>query len=199
MSFNNLTYLPTNIGYELSNLEVLSIQYNKIRSLPTSIGEMRSLRHLDAHFNELHGLPPLIGKLKNLETLNLSSNFTDLAELPHTIGDLTELRELDLSCNQIHSLPLSFARLNKLMKLNLDQNPLVFPPMEVVSEGVEAIRLFMVKRWHGSTSEDQEDHQLNAPDMNCTVSTRYHFVEQFCFRCFQDCFRIHNGNWREVS
>ncbi|OWM90531.1 hypothetical protein CDL15_Pgr014834 [Punica granatum] len=182
VSFNNLAYLPTDIGYGLFNLEVLSIQYNKVRSLPTSIGEMKSLRHLDVHFNELHGLPPSIGKLRNLRTLNLSSNFTDLTELPDTIGDLTELKELDLSSNQIHTLPLSFARLNKLMKLNLDQNPLVFPPVEVVSEGIEAIRLFMVKRQPRAFSEG-EDGELARQDES-----------------WMDCFRMHdNSNWREVS
>lgn len=198
VSFNNLVYLPTNIGHELSGLRVLSIQYNKIQSLPSSICEMRSLRHLDAHFNELHALPPLIGRLKSLETLNLSSNFTDLTDLPHSIGDLTELRELDLSSNQIHSLPVTFARLSKLVKLDLDQNPLVFPPMEVASEGVEAIRQFMAKRWHGSIPGEQEG-QLTAPDTSWTAGAGCHFVEQLCYRCFQDCFRVHNGHWREVS
>lgn len=147
MSFNNLTYLPTNIGCELVNLKKLKINLNKIRSLPTSIGEMRSLRHLDAHFNELRGLPFAIGRLTNLETLNLSSNFSDLRELPETIGDLTNLRELDLSNNQIQALPVTFGRLDNLNKLNLDQNPIVIPPMEVVKEGTEAVKEYMAKRW----------------------------------------------------
>lgn len=198
MSFNNLVHLPTDIGYELSNLQVLYLQYNKIQSLPASITEMRSLRHLSAHFNELQGLPPLIGKLKNLETLNLSSNFTDLTELPHTIGDLTELRELDLSINQIQALPLSFARLHKLIKLNLDQNPLVFPPMEVVCKGIEAIRLFMSKRWHCAASKEEEG-QLMAPDASWRLSTRLHLIQQLFLRCFLDCFRIHSSSWHEVS
>ncbi|KAL5183213.1 Plant intracellular Ras-group-related LRR protein 1 [Glycine soja] len=51
--FNSLTYLPTNIGYELLNLQKLMIQLNKIGSLPSSVCEMKSLRYLDAHFNEL--------------------------------------------------------------------------------------------------------------------------------------------------
>ncbi|URD75459.1 hypothetical protein MUK42_20052 [Musa troglodytarum] len=146
-SYNELTYLPTNIGFELQNLEKLRIHLNKIRSLPTSVCEMRSLRFLDAHFNELRGLPYAIGKLTNLEILNLSSNFSDLQELPATFGDLINLRELDLSNNQIHALPDTFGRLDKLTKLNLDQNPLVIPPSEVVTQGVEAVKDYMAKRW----------------------------------------------------
>lgn len=146
-SFNSLSYLPTNLGKGLENLQRLSIHLNKIRSLPSSIGEMSSLRFLDAHFNELCGLPDEIGRLTNLEILNLSSNFTDLRELPDTLGELTNLKELDLSNNQIHTLPDTFGRLDKLNKLNLEQNPLVIPPWEVVSQGVDAVKTFMSKRW----------------------------------------------------
>ncbi|KAA8542221.1 hypothetical protein F0562_023617 [Nyssa sinensis] len=163
-SFNRLTYIPTNIGYELVNLRRLSISLNKIRSLPTSIGGMSSLRLLDVHFNELRGLPLSIGRLTNLEILNLSSNFTDLTELPDTIGDLTNLRELDLSNNQIHALPVTFGRLDKVTKLNLDQNPLVIPPMEVVTEGVEAVKVFMAKRWLDILVEEEHKNMLEVKE-----------------------------------
>ncbi|KAG6746070.1 hypothetical protein POTOM_050583 [Populus tomentosa] len=164
VSFNCLTYLPTNIGHEMSHLQRLSIQLNKISSLPTSIGEMRSLRHLDAHFNELCGLPPAIGKLTNLETLNLSSNFSDLKELPETFGDLTNLKELDLSNNQISALPDSFGRLDNLTKLNLDQNPLVIPPPEVIKEGVEAVKIYMAKRWIDILVEEERKNMLEVQE-----------------------------------
>ncbi|XP_047341774.1 plant intracellular Ras-group-related LRR protein 1-like [Impatiens glandulifera] len=156
VSFNRLTYLPTNIGHELVNLERLSIQLNKIRTLPTSVGDMRSLRILDAHFNELRGLPNTIGKLLNLEILNLSSNFNDLTELPETISLLTNLKEVDLSNNQINALPDSFGRLDNITKLNLEENPLVVPPKEVVREGVEAVMVFMAKRWLDRLVEEEE-------------------------------------------
>lgn len=160
MSFNNLTYLPTNIGYELVNLQKLSVQLNKIRSIPSSVCEMKSLRCLDAHFNELNGLPIGIGRLNNLDTLDLSSNFSDLKELPDTFGDLTNLRELDLSNNQIHALPDTFGRLDNLTKLNVDQNPLAIPPVEIVKEGVEAVKLFMAKRWLEILAEEERKSML---------------------------------------
>uniref|UniRef100_A0A1J3HHB3 Plant intracellular Ras-group-related LRR protein 3 n=1 Tax=Noccaea caerulescens TaxID=107243 RepID=A0A1J3HHB3_NOCCA len=154
-SFNNLTSLPANIGYGLLNLERLSIQLNKIRFFPNSICEMRSLRYLDAHMNEIHGLPNAIGRLTSLEVMNLSSNFSDLTELPDTISDLANLRELDLSNNQIRVLPDSFFRLEKLEKLNLDQNPLEFPPQDMVNQSAEAVREFMRKRWEEMVEEEQ--------------------------------------------
>ncbi|KAL2321769.1 hypothetical protein Fmac_026148 [Flemingia macrophylla] len=154
-SFNSLTYLPTNIGYELVNLQKLLVHLNKIRSLPSSVCEMKSLRYLDAHFNELRGLPIAIGKLTNLEVLNLSSNFSDLQVLPETFGDLISLRELDLSNNQIHALPDTFGRLDNLTKLNLEQNPLEVPPMEIVNQGVQAVKSFMVQRLIDILAEEE--------------------------------------------
>ncbi|XP_045790536.1 plant intracellular Ras-group-related LRR protein 1-like [Trifolium pratense] len=161
-SFNSLTYLPTNIGYELQNLQKLLVGLNKIRSLPSSVCEMKSLRYLDARFNELHGLPIAIGKLTSLEVLNLSNNFSDLQELPETFGDLSSLRELDLSNNQIQALPDTFGRLDSLTKLNLDQNPIELPPMEVVNEGILAIKSYMSERWLDILAEEEKKntHEL---------------------------------------
>lgn len=167
-SFNELVYLPTNIGYELVNLQKLLVHLNKLCSLPTSICEMRSLRHLDAHFNELCGLPPAIGRLTNLEILNVSSNFNDLTELPDTIGDLINLKELDLSNNQIHALPGTFGRLDKLTKLNLDQNPLVIPPMDIVNIGVEAVKEYMAKRWLDMLVAEEERSMLEINEQSQT-------------------------------
>lgn len=168
MSFNNLTYLPTNIGHDMLYLQKLSVQLNKIRSLPTSVCQMKSLQHLDAHFNELRGLPLAIGYLTNLETLNLSNNFSDLMELPETFGDLMSLRELDLSNNQIHALPDTFGRLDNLEKLNLDQNPLLIPPPEVVKEGVEAVKIFMAKRWLDILVEEERKSMIEKEEQEQT-------------------------------
>ncbi|KAL9227480.1 hypothetical protein vseg_003164 [Gypsophila vaccaria] len=165
-SFNHLGYLPTNIGYELVNLRKLLVPYNKIRSLPTSVGEMKSLQNLDLHFNELHGLPVTIGKLTTLVTLNLSGNFSDLKELPETFGDLLNLEELDLSHNQIHMLPYSFCKLEKLRKLNLDQNPIVIPPPRIVSEGVQAVKIFMAKEWAEFLREEEERSRQGTQELS---------------------------------
>lgn len=168
VSFNALTYLPTNLGFELVNLQKLSVQLNKIASLPTSICEMGSLQSLDAHFNELCGLPEAIGKLTNLETLNLSSNFADLQELPDSFGLLTNLKEVDLSNNQIHALPDTFGRLDKLTKLNLEQNPLVIPPMEIVNQGVEAVKSYMAKRWFDILVEEERRSMVDVNEQEQT-------------------------------
>ena len=154
-SYNALAYLPTGIGLELVHLQTLRVHLNKLRSLPSSVCEMRSLRLLDAHFNELRGLPAAIGRLSALETLNLSSNFSDMRDLPPSFGDLAGLRELDLSNNQIRALPDCFGRLGRLERLCLDQNPLAVPPPEVVDKGVGAVKEYMAARWAEAVAEEE--------------------------------------------
>jgi Leucine-rich repeat (LRR) protein len=168
-SYNGLTYLPTNIGFELVNLQRLWVHMNKLRSFPSSICEMQSLYLLDAHFNELCGLPSAIGKLSSLEILNLSSNFSDMKELPFSFGDLLNLRELDLSNNQIHALPDSFGRLDKLEKLNLEQNPLAMPPAEIVNQGVDAVKEYMSKKWLDALLEEEERSMAAAESMQAST------------------------------
>lgn len=162
VGFNNLTFLPTNIGYGLVNLQKLSVHLNRIRALPKSVCEIPSLRYLDAHFNQLHGLPSAIGRLQNLEVLNVSSNFKDLTELPETIDKLSNLRELDLSNNQIRFLPDCFFELQNLTKLNLDQNPLIIPPIDIANKGVETVREFMMKRHLDMLAALEQRRQVEA-------------------------------------
>lgn len=156
-SYNILRYLPTNIGYELQNLRKLLIHLNKLRSLPSSVGEMSSLRYLDAHFNELNGLPSSFGRLTNLEFLDLSSNFADLRELPPTFCNLINLKELNLSNNQISALPDAFGRLQNLKKLDLSQNPLEMPPKEVVKQGVSGVTSYMAARLVNIMNEEEKE------------------------------------------
>ncbi|XP_076939457.1 plant intracellular Ras-group-related LRR protein 9-like [Bidens hawaiensis] len=153
--FNQIKYLPSNIGYGLVNLRKLSMPLNKLRSLPSSIGEMTYLQILDVHFNSLRGLPPSIGMLKRLEILNVGSNFNDLTELPETIGSMTSLRELDICNNQIQQLPITFGRLVNLRRLVVDHNPLMVPPPVVVAEGVEAVKVYMSKRLYDWIVEEE--------------------------------------------
>lgn len=161
-------FLPTNMGYGLVSLQKLSIPLNKIRALPNSIREMKSLRYLDAHFNALHGVPLGIGKLTNLEVLNLSSNFSDLTELPETIGDLINLRELDLSNNQLRVLPETIYQIQNLRILNLELNPLIIPPQEIISQGIETIKEYMMKR---RLEILQAEHQRSLDEENKETQT----------------------------
>lgn len=148
-NFNKLTLLPDTIGFELLSLKKLSVNSNKLVFLPYSISHATALRVLDVRLNCLRSLPEDLENLVNLEILNVSQNFQYLIELPYSIGLLMSLVELDVSYNKISELPTSLGCLRKLQKLRVEGNPLVSPPLEVMEQGLQAVRQYMSEKING--------------------------------------------------
>ena len=67
-----------------------------------------------------------------------------------------------------NALPETFGLLDNLTKLNLDQNPLVIRPVEVVKEGVEAIKIFMAKRWLDILLDEERKSMLEMQELTQT-------------------------------
>jgi hypothetical protein len=149
-NFNQLTGLPDTLGFELHNIRKLSVNSNKLASLPFSTNHMTSLRALDARLNCLRSLPDGLENLVNLEVLNVSQNFHFLRDLPYGLGLLTSLRELDISYNSISVLPDSMGCLAKLNKFSAVGNPLVCPPMDVIEQSLDAMRTYLTARMNGT-------------------------------------------------
>ena len=63
----------------------------------------------------------------------------DLRELPESISELSGLVRLSCKNNQISDL-LPLAGLSGLVYLDCEKNPIKNPPLEVVNQGIEAIR-----------------------------------------------------------
>lgn len=139
-NFNKLMKLPDTIGFELVNITRLSVNSNKLSTLPYSTSHLTALRSLDARLNCLTALPDGLENLTALETLNVSQNFRHLTTLPFAVGLLGSLKELDISYNNISELPPSIGCLRKLEKLNAEGNPLVCPPMDVMEQSIPVIR-----------------------------------------------------------
>lgn len=127
----------------------LSIPKKKLNGiLPSSLGFLSGLRHLNLRSNKLHGTLPLelfqaigiqslvlygnffsgsvpneIGKLKNLQILDFSQNLF-VGSLPDSLMECKRLRILDVSQNNFtNSLPVGFgSSLNFLEKLDLSYN-----------------------------------------------------------------------------
>ncbi|KAK6941319.1 Leucine-rich repeat [Dillenia turbinata] len=157
-NFNQLTKLPDTIGFELINLQKLSVNSNKLIFLPNSITHITSLLILDARLNSLHTLPEDLENLINLQVLNISQNFRCLTSLPYSIGLLLSLTDLDVSYNKITSLPDSIGCLKKLQKLSVEGNPLISPPMDVVEQGLHAVKEYMSRRMNGSSHKNGNDN-----------------------------------------
>ncbi|XP_022945835.1 receptor protein kinase-like protein ZAR1 [Cucurbita moschata] len=138
-------------GVTCNDLRVVSLSIPKKNLkgiLPSSLGILSHLRHVNLRNNKLHGTLPLelfqangiqslvifgnsfsgfvpndVGKLKNLQILDLSHNFFN-GSLPVSLIQCTRLRVLDISHNNLtNALPVGFgSSLNFLEKLDVSHN-----------------------------------------------------------------------------
>ncbi|NEP34707.1 COR domain-containing protein, partial [Moorena sp. SIO3B2] len=120
-----LTKIPEEV-FELKQIKVLKLKYNKIDKIPEYIGNLFNLTHLYLSFNQLTNLPESIGNLSNLTHLYLS--FNQLINLPESLGNLSNLTDLNLETNQLTNLPESLGNLSNLTRLELWNNQLITLP-----------------------------------------------------------------------
>ncbi len=93
--------------------------------LPTQLGDLTSLRHLNLSGNKLKGsIPEELGDLTDLKQLYLDGNkFT--GSIPEELGDLTALKQLHLNGNELTgSIPEELGDLTSLSHLYLNGNKL---------------------------------------------------------------------------
>ncbi|KAJ6350959.1 hypothetical protein OIU78_006975 [Salix suchowensis] len=117
-------FLPSALG-SLSDLRHLNLRNNRLfGSLPAELFQAQGLQSLVLYGNSFSGsLPNQIGKLKYLQTLDLSHNFFN-GSIPTSIVQCRRHRVLDLSQNNFTgSLPVGFGTsLVSLEKLDLSFN-----------------------------------------------------------------------------
>ncbi|KAM5552468.1 hypothetical protein ABKV19_027028 [Rosa sericea] len=96
-----------------------------VGKLPSSLGMLRSLQHLDLSSNSFWGSIPefIISNLSSsLKTLDLSDNIFN-GSIPQSLGKLSQLVSLDLSSNVFNgSIPQSLGKLSQLVSLYLSYN-----------------------------------------------------------------------------
>ena len=146
LSTNEINEIPETIT-RLTNLQSLDLANNIISEIPEIIVNLTKLRNInfgrdtwERNSNNITEIPEVITRLSNLQFLDLSEN--NITEIPEVITRLTNLQSLNLSFNSLSAIPDSITRLQKLTHLNLDENPITEPPLEVVKEGIEAIRQY---------------------------------------------------------
>ncbi|KAM3322643.1 hypothetical protein P3S67_003794 [Capsicum chacoense] len=95
----------------------LTLNSTGIRELPSSIGNLSGLFHLNLNgCEDLVSLPNSVCNLMNLEYLHLRG-CKKLEKLPENIGDLRELEILDATETAISQPPTSITKLGKLTDL----------------------------------------------------------------------------------
>ena len=162
--------LPSGLN-SLGNLTSLSIISTELREFPDEIFELSKLgllilmapiEEIPDRLNRLNlsalilsggtftELPSSIGQISSLDLLMLSR--LQLTSLPDSIGDLTNLTQLMISGTHIRRLPLSLANLPDV-SINVRDNPLEFPPPEIVSQGSDAILAFLREQREAATRQ----------------------------------------------
>lgn len=126
---NKLEKLPNSIGL-LRRLKIFSLSENKLRVLPKQIGKLSQLQILNLTDNQLSKLPPEICLLSKLQALWLAEN--QLTVLPEKIGKLGQLQVLSLYGNQLSDLPKSTYKLNRLKVLALNNNHFTDLPNQIL-------------------------------------------------------------------
>ena len=112
--------IPTDIG-SLTNLTHLNLYYNQLTGeIPSEIGELINLTYLDLKWNQLTGeIPVEIGNLTSLTNLSLHNNKLT-GEIPPEIGNLLNLESLYLYDNQLNGdVPSEFGNLTNIETIKL--------------------------------------------------------------------------------
>jgi hypothetical protein len=91
LSFNNISYLPSDFGDALKGLRTLNLDGNQLTALPTCMTILTNLHSLSLAQNKIFGPVPNLSTLVKLSKLNLNDNsFTKFAD--GTLPNLVRLR-----------------------------------------------------------------------------------------------------------
>jgi len=111
----NLKSVPDiSLFKDIEFLQVYNLSNLKFDNLSSLI----NLKYLDLTACELKSLPSSIFNLKQLEFLNLSLNY--LSTLPDNIGQIINLKEIDLTNNCFVEIPKQIAQIKELLYLDIN-------------------------------------------------------------------------------
>ena len=102
---------------------------NEFATIPSLIGKMTALQHLELLSNRISRLPAEISNLRSLIRLNIRNNA--LTSFPAELFTLTALTNLLMIMNPIASIPPEIGRLTALKGLNVGSSGLSRVPREL--------------------------------------------------------------------
>eukprot|EP01038_Epipyxis_sp_PR26KG_P004179 gene4179-5947_t len=123
LSYNRLQFISPNIQY-LINLTNLDVSHNEIRGLPKEMEELTKLTELNIGFNKIKTYQGTFYKLHKMKRLNLSNN--KFPTIPIETGNLELLRELG-------KWDIGIALMDKLLSLDVSNCRLTDWPLQLES------------------------------------------------------------------
>ncbi|KAE8739213.1 hypothetical protein FOCC_FOCC015287 [Frankliniella occidentalis] len=160
LSNQSLSEVSLDIATKPQHLQFLFLQSNLIKRLPTNffLG-LPNLRHLDLRENKLFEIPTSIAGHDSLEVLLLQNN-----KLP--------------------ALPCELGQVPRLRKLQFSGNPISWPPITILSKGLDTILSFLRGAYMEQLSQGVVDI---IPKANDYVVSNF-FKE--CTKDGEDCVNI---------
>jgi Leucine-rich repeat (LRR) protein len=144
ISNNKIMNLECGFLHLFSNLVILNVENNNIKSLPLFFSTLRSLINLSVKNNVLRSLFPVIPACTSIETLDASHN--SVQEIDGSIMHMQRLTSLNILKNQIRFLPVEIGTLKTLRTLTADQKAVDNSvPSTVSGQGTAAIVIFMLR------------------------------------------------------
>lgn len=144
VKMNSLKSLPSSI-VQVITLKRLILSFNTISALPEDIGKLVNLEFLDLTTNELRILPRSITECVSLQILLLNDN--QLIRLPSELGRLPQLKKLDLVGNHLQQVPSTLGFCETLETIFITNNPIVDPPMEEFNKPIDTLKWYLRNRY----------------------------------------------------
>ena len=138
LSCNRFDKIPESITH-LIYLEELYINDNHIKIVADSIQKLSNLQVLDLRNNNLDNISESIKKLINLRMLGLNSK-KKITAISKWIQNLKKLEILGISQIELDEKAQLFLSLDRLRYIFSDDVEFARPPLEVIENGIEAIR-----------------------------------------------------------
>ncbi len=143
LNFNKLKSLPDQFS-QLGRLKILNAGgVNEFSSFPRVILKLENLVHLDLSGNRLRHIPTDIGNLTHLTRLHLDSNYIE--KLPHQIYRLTKLQVFSAASNPyLSTVPTDMGMLTQLKRVDLSNTQIATLPgwNHLIEERLVSLNLF---------------------------------------------------------
>lgn len=158
LSYNGLSFLPTVI-FSLPCLQALKVDHNNISNLPTLRSNSRiskePIQLIDLSHNQINAISD--GLFKITKQLDLSKNKLRMfpASLLKMIANMAQLKKIKPS---------------EIIKLDLNDNPIIWPPYNIIECGIDAMIQYFIE----SRTELQSYYGIKIMllgDINCGKSS----------------------------